>query len=74
MIDHVHSLDMDFGLWIEPEMISPDSDLYRAHPDWCLHDGAPHRPTERNQLVLDLTREETFEHIFNAICKLLDEI
>ena len=73
LIDHVHSLDMDFGLWIEPEMISPDSDLYRAHPDWCLHDGAPHRPTERNQLVLDLTREQTFDHIYNAICKLLDE-
>ena len=72
LIDHVHDLGMDFGLWVEPEMVSPDSDLYRAHPDWCLHHKGAERPTERNQLVLDLSREEVFTHIHDALCALLD--
>lgn len=72
LIDHVHGLDMDFGLWVEPEMVSPDSDLYRAHPDWCLHDNRPDRPTERNQLVLDLSREDAFAYIYEALAALLD--
>lgn len=72
LIDHVHGLDMDFGLWVEPEMVSPDSDLYRAHPDWCLHDDRADRPTKRNQLVLDLSREDAFAHIYGALAALLD--
>ncbi len=71
LIDHVGSLGMDFGLWVEPEMVSPDSDLYRAHPGWCLHDDAINRPTERNQLVLDLSRAEVRDHIFDALDRLL---
>ncbi len=71
LVDHVKSLDMDFGLWVEPEMISPDSDLYRAHPDWCLHDGDNIRPTERNQLVLDLSRKEVFQYVTGALDALL---
>ncbi|QJB68733.1 alpha-galactosidase [Parasphingorhabdus halotolerans] len=73
LIDHIHSLDMDFGLWVEPEMVSPDSDLYRAHPDWCLHGDSNHRPTERNQLVLDLSCEDAFVYTENALHTLLDE-
>ena len=71
LIDHVKSLGMDFGLWVEPEMISPDSDLYRAHPDWCLHDESDERPTERNQLVLDLGRQEVWQYIADALDALL---
>ncbi|MEP2101595.1 MAG: alpha-galactosidase [Parasphingorhabdus sp.] len=72
LIDHVHGLDMDFGLWVEPEMVSPDSDLYRAHPEWCLHDDRADRPTERNQLVLDLSREDAFAYIHDALAALLE--
>lgn len=71
LIDAVRALGMDFGLWIEPEMVSPDSDLYRAHPDWCLHaPGAP-RPGMRHQLWLDMAREEVRDHIFEQISALL---
>jgi alpha-galactosidase len=62
---------MDFGLWVEPEMVSPDSALYRAHPDWCLHEAGHNRPTQRHQLVLDLTRAEVAEHVFVALDSLL---
>jgi alpha-galactosidase len=62
---------MDFGLWIEPEMVSPQSELARAHPDWCLHAGRAERPTQRHQLVLDLTRSEVRNYLFEAIDRLL---
>ena len=71
LIDAVAAHGLDFGLWVEPEMISPDSDLYRAHPDWCLHEPGRERPTQRNQLVLDLTRDEVAEHVFGALDRLL---
>jgi alpha-galactosidase len=71
LIDRVEALGMDFGLWVEPEMVSPDSDLYRAHPDWCLHEPGRDRPTQRNQLVLDLTRNEVADHLFGAVDALL---
>lgn len=63
----LRELGLDFGLWIEPEMISEDSDLYRAHPDWALT--VPGRPYTRgrNQLMLDFTRPEVREHIFRSI-------
>jgi alpha-galactosidase len=71
LIDRVAALGMDFGLWIEPEMVSPDSDLYRLHPDWCLHEAGRERPTQRAQLVLDLSRPEVVDHLFAAIDLLL---
>jgi alpha-galactosidase len=73
LIDHVHGLGMAFGLWIEPEMTNPDSDLYRAHPDWVVH--APRRPrTEiRNQLVLDLSRDEVAAWVHATVDGLLRE-
>ena len=73
LIAHVKALGMDFGLWVEPEMVSPDSDLYRAHPDWCLHEPGIPRPTERNQLVLDFSKPEVGDHIHACIAKLLRE-
>jgi alpha-galactosidase len=73
LIDCVHALGMDFGLWVEPEMVSPDSDLYRQHPDWCLHIEGRERPTMRQQLVLDLTRAEVRDHLFARLDALLRE-
>jgi alpha-galactosidase len=73
LIAHVKALGMDFGLWVEPEMVSPDSDLYRQHPDWCLHEPGLPRPTERGQLVLDFTRPEVGDHIHECIASLLRE-
>ena len=70
LIDHVKSLGMEFGLWVEPEMVNPDSDLYRAHPDWAMH--FPNRPrTElRNQLVLNMARDDVKEYILGVLDKL----
>ena len=71
LIEHVELLGMDFGLWVEPEMISPDSDLYRDHPDWCIHVAGQDRLTQRNQLVLDLTRPQVTDHLFASLDTLL---
>jgi alpha-galactosidase len=57
----VHRLGMRFGLWVEPEMVNPDSDLYRAHPDWVLHMAHRRRTEMRNQLVLNLARPDVAE-------------
>jgi alpha-galactosidase len=71
LIDHVHALGMDFGLWVEPEMVSPDSDLCRAHPDWCMHSEGRARRTMRGQLALDMARAEVRDHLFAALDTLL---
>ena len=60
---------LKFGLWFEPEMISEDSDLYRAHPDWAI--GKAPRCTSRNQLVLDMTRPEIVDHVFEQMSAIL---
>ena len=71
LVRHVTKLGVGFGLWVEPEMVSVNSDLYRAHPDWVLRaEGRPHI-TGRNQLVLDLTREEVRDCLFEALDSLL---
>lgn len=62
-----------FGLWFEPEMVSPDSDLYRAHPDWCIHIPNRTRTECRSQLTLDLSRKEVCEYIIDAVSKVLEE-
>ena len=72
LISHVKSLGMEFGIWCEPEMVNPDSDLYRQHPDWVLHNGSSFPITGRNQLVLDLSRPEVREYLFECISQLLD--
>ena len=73
LIEHVHKLGMDFGLWVEPEMVNPDSDLYRAHPDWVLNFPDRPRSEARNQLVLNLSRDDVKEYVFSALDRLLTE-
>jgi alpha-galactosidase len=72
IVDHVRGLGMEFGLWVEPEMISPDSDLYRAHPDWVL--GPADQvlpPPKRHQQVLDLVNGEAFDYVLARLDELL---
>jgi alpha-galactosidase len=73
LIDKVHSLGMDFGLWVEPEMVNPDSDLYRKHPDWVLHFPERAESQQRNQLVLNLARPDVRAYVFGFLDKLLNE-
>jgi alpha-galactosidase len=73
LIDHVNHLGMDFGLWVEPEMVNPDSDLYRAHPDWVMNFPGRPRSELRNQLVLNMARQDVAEHIFGVLDKLASE-
>lgn len=73
LIDYVNQLGMDFGLWVEPEMVNPDSNLYQAHPDWVMNFPGRPRSELRNQLVLNLARDEVRDHIFNALDKLASE-
>jgi len=70
LIDHVNQLGMDFGLWVEPEMINADSDLYRKHPDWVMN--FPDRPRSelRNQMVLNMARADVRDYIFGVLDKL----
>ncbi len=71
--DRVRARGMDFGLWVEPEMISPNSDLYRAHPDWALGLGDYPAVTGRNQLILDLTNPEVTGYLFDRLRTLVEE-
>jgi alpha-galactosidase len=73
LIDKVHSLGMSFGLWVEPEMINPDSDLYRKHPDWVLNFPGRPRSESRNQLVLNLARPDVRDYVEGFLDKLLTE-
>ncbi len=68
------AMGMQLGLWVEPEMVSPDSDLYRAHPDWALALPGRNRPTARSQLVLDMRRAEVRDYLFGALDALLREL
>lgn len=74
LADYVRSKGMEFGLWFEGEMVNPDSDLYRAHPDWVLHVESRSAPLWRNQLVLDLGREEVFQYLFEAVSAVIKEV
>ena len=69
--EEINALGLSFGLWFEPEMISPDSDLYRAHPDWCLHAGERRRSTARHQLILDMSRTDVQDYVISAISGVL---
>jgi alpha-galactosidase len=71
IIDHVRALGMEFGIWVEPEMVNPDSDLYREHPDWALTTSGYEPVLARNQLVLDLANEHAFEHVLGQLDALL---
>jgi len=71
LIDHVTGLGMEFGIWVEPEMVNPDSDLFRAHPDWALTTDGYEPVLGRNQLVLDLANPAAFDHVLAALDALL---
>jgi alpha-galactosidase len=73
LIGHVRALGMEFGLWVEPEMVNPDSDLYRAHPDWVLQAGGRLPPAARNQQVLDLANPDAYDHIRSRLDALLSD-
>lgn len=71
LIEQVNALGMDFGLWIEPEMVNPDSDLYRAHPDWVIHFPNRARTEARHQLILNFARTDVQNYIIEHIDRLL---
>jgi alpha-galactosidase len=73
LVDHVHALGMGFGLWVEPEMVNPDSALYRAHPEWALQvEGYPQQ-TARHQLVLDIANPKVSDYLFESLDAVLSE-
>ncbi|USB33519.1 alpha-galactosidase [Paenibacillus sp. YPG26] len=70
----VNEQGLKFGLWFEPEMISPDSELYRRHPDWCLHVPGRRRSEARWQLVLDYTRQEVRDYIYDSLSAIFTSV
>ena len=73
LIKKINDLGLDFGLWVEPEMVNPNSDLYRAHPDWVLNFPNRTRHEQRNQLVLNLARQDVYDYLFKSLSNLLKE-
>lgn len=73
LVDHVRALGMEFGLWFEPEMVNPDSDLARAHPEWILQTGDRLPPLVRSQQVLDLTHPGAYAHVRDHVLALVRE-
>lgn len=71
LIQNVNNFGMDFGLWVEPEMVNADSDLFRAHPDWTYHYDTREASELRHQLVLNMTRKDVQEYILNVLDNLL---
>ncbi len=65
--------NMNFGIWFEPEMISRDSDLFRQHPDWCIHTDSRVPVESRNQLVLDMSRQEVVDYVFKVVSGFLSQ-
>lgn len=73
LIDGVNELGMDFGIWVEPEMVNPDSDLYARHPEWTYHYDTRVKSELRHQLVLNMTRQDVQNYVFDCLDKLLSE-
>ena len=73
LIKEVNALGLKFGIWFEPEMISPDSEIYRAHPDWCLHTEGRDKSIARTQYVIDYSRKEVRDYIYSMMYKILSE-
>lgn len=71
LVDEVNKIGLKFGIWFEPEMISPDSKLYAEHQDWCIHIPGRHRTTVRSQLVLDFSRKEVRDYIYEQMKAIL---
>ena len=72
LVDGVNALGLKFGIWFEPEMISPDSELYRAHPDWAIAVPGREAALARNQYVLDMSRSDVRDHVFKSLSDILD--
>ena len=72
LVERIHALGMQFGIWFEPEMVSEDSDLYRRHPDWCLRTQGRPGTRGRHQYVLDLSRPEVVDYLFEAMRAILE--
>ena len=73
LVNRVRELGMEFGIWFEPEMVNPDSDLFRKHPDWVLHADGVEPIESRHQLTLDLTRQEVFDYLYEKIDAVVSE-
>ncbi len=73
LISRMNAMGLKFGIWVEPEMVNEDSDLYRAHPDWALTIPGRRPVRARNQLVLDFSRKEVVDHVYEQICGVLDQ-
>ena len=73
LIERVNALGVKFGIWVEPEMVNEDSDLFRAHPDWALTVPGQAPTRGRDQLVLDYSRAEVRDHVYEQLCRVLDQ-
>ena len=71
LVDRVNEIGLKFGIWFEPEMVSPDSDLYREHPDWAIAIQGRMPSRSRNQFVLDLSRKEVADYVYESVAKIL---
>lgn len=73
LVDRINAIGMKFGIWVEPEMISEISELYKAHPDWALSIPGRAPVLGRSQLVLDMSRKEVVDYVFDRLCSILDQ-
>lgn len=73
LVEQINDLGMKFGIWFEPEMVSEDSDLYRAHPDWAMEIPGRHGVRSRNQIALDMSRKEVQDYLIKQINSILDD-
>lgn len=73
LVEQINDLGMKFGIWFEPEMVSEDSDLYRAHPEWTMQIPGRHAVRSRNQMALDLSRREVQDYIIEKVNAILDD-
>ncbi len=73
LVEQINDLSMKFGIWFEPEMVSEDSDLYRAHPDWAMEIPGRHAVRSRNQIALDLSRKDVQDYLIKSVNAILDD-
>ena len=71
-VNQIHDRGLQFGIWVEPEMVNPNSELYRAHPDWCLRVQGREPMLSRNQLVLDMTNQDVIQYLAGQFAKTFD--
>lgn len=73
LVEKINNLGMKFGIWFEPEMVSEDSDLYRAHPEWAMQIPGRHAVRSRNQMALDMSRKEVQDYLIKSVNAILDD-